>query len=162
MTTLETLNFLCEVVRVQANFHFPFVLVLHGKAVLIMGLLAVLTINLSILRYLKETAFGGSFLCLNLYVNKDRKMKCIFWAERENIRCDPFCMINFRMIFVSAPCCHYLTVTKKNHFLWSRLVVMCITLELIEKQYLKKNESAFQNLKEKNMEAVFCVCSFSE
>lgn len=81
-----------------------------------MGLLAVLTINLSILWYLKEMAFGGSFLCLNLYVNKDRKMKCIFWAERKDIHCDPFCMINFRMIFVSASCCHYLTVMKKITF----------------------------------------------
>lgn len=97
----------------MSNFHFPFVLVLHGKAVLIMGLFTVLTINLSILWYLKEMAFGASFLCLNLYVNKDRKMKCIFWAERGDIHCNPLCMINFRVLFVCSLCCHYSTVMKK-------------------------------------------------
>lgn len=148
MTTLETLNLLCEAVDVQANFHFPFVLVLHGKAVLIMELLAALTINLSILWYLKEMAYGDSFLCLNLYVNKDRKMKCVFWAERKDFHCDPFYMINFRTIFVSSSCCHYLTVTKKTkHLLCSHLVIICVTLVLIAKQYLekKKKKSAIQN-----------------
>lgn len=34
-------------------------------------------------------------------------------GRKEDIHCDPFCMINFRMIFVSASC-YYLAVTKKS------------------------------------------------
>lgn len=110
-----------------------------------MGLFTALTINLSISWYLKEMAFGGSFLCLNLYVNKDRKMKCIFWAERGDIHYDPFCMINFRMLFVPSLCCHYLTVTKKITFFaltWLYFYYLKADWKIVFK---KKKKSAFQN-----------------
>lgn len=123
-----------------------------------MGLFTALTINLSISWYLKEMAFGGSFLCLNLYVNKDRKMKCIFWAERGDIHCDPFCMINFRMLFVPSLCCHYLTVTKKKITLFALAWLYFYYLKADWKIVFKKKISISELKRKKYCGRFFSLC----